>query len=466
MGWSYPEISIEDLMKLIKNFIDMLILASGYQSTGLLADWDSNNIKRFFQWALSLENVSKVLLSSADYEDSVKELDVLLYELTLDPNFPQDLAHLSCISLSRATDLMLEHLIHTFPLRETHLKAILIASVEMDISKHKRIDNDGFDVYLEKLMLIPSRGPNLSESRYFGQNLNTSTRDAIPSEEHNNGVDGDFSMTTIQQLGRRGLAVSCSSAVEIGLENIWKTIRQRMHVELRSTSNSEPLKHSPIGEELPLELAFWNRWRTRSLSYMLEKRTMRMISGASLICSAPEGQWTQMLERINIPAGSDDFCEMIELLLLGCVADRWSALLEHLLSVSYEFPTISRIRHEVFSLPLGKSQELFLNEGLMNAKEKSVVDYLEVLLSSKVNQLWKLSPVLAAIAIPSWSKLFRSYLRELEGQFLGNSVTTRNCSCVAGTMEHRECEVAERIWCMYVFHICRSRTGTRRSTNS
>lgn len=33
--------------------------------------------------------MAKGLLSSADYEDSVKELDALLYELTLDPKFPQ-----------------------------------------------------------------------------------------------------------------------------------------------------------------------------------------------------------------------------------------------------------------------------------------------------------------------------------------------------------------------------------------
>lgn len=58
MGWSYPDISIEDLMKLIKNFIDMMILASGYQSTGHLANWDPDNIKRSFQWALFLQNVS------------------------------------------------------------------------------------------------------------------------------------------------------------------------------------------------------------------------------------------------------------------------------------------------------------------------------------------------------------------------------------------------------------------------
>lgn len=38
------------------------------------------------------------------------------------------------------------------------------------------------------------------------------------------------------------------------------------------------------------------------------------------------------------------------------------------MSVSCEFPTISRLYHEVFSLPLRKSPDPFLNEGLMNAK--------------------------------------------------------------------------------------------------
>lgn len=45
-------------MKLIEGFVDILVLASGYQSSGLLAHWDSDNIKRAFQWALFFENVS------------------------------------------------------------------------------------------------------------------------------------------------------------------------------------------------------------------------------------------------------------------------------------------------------------------------------------------------------------------------------------------------------------------------
>lgn len=60
--WNYPEISLEDSLKAIKGFIDMLILASGYQSSGRLAHWDSGNIKRALQWALFIEDVGTLKL--------------------------------------------------------------------------------------------------------------------------------------------------------------------------------------------------------------------------------------------------------------------------------------------------------------------------------------------------------------------------------------------------------------------
>lgn len=160
--------------------------------------------------------------------------------------FEQVFAQLSCVMLGSSRDLMLEHLIHTFPMRESHLKAIIIASVEMDISKLKRLDNDGLDVYLEKLMLIPSNGSGLNGSRNICKNLNHSTPDAVSRDEGDNWEDGGFSVTAIQELEKRQVAVSCSSAVEAGLENIWKTLGRRMNDELCSASHSEPPKHSTM----------------------------------------------------------------------------------------------------------------------------------------------------------------------------------------------------------------------------
>ncbi|KAL7113168.1 hypothetical protein ACP275_04G046300 [Erythranthe tilingii] len=466
MGWSYLELSMADLMKLIENFIDMLILASGYQSSGRLAHWDSHNIIKCFQWALFLENVSKKLTSSVDYEASVKELDTALYELTCNPHFPEGLARLSCSALGQSRDLLLERLVHTLPLRESHLKAIMRASVEMDFSKLEMLDNDCVDVYVENLMRIPLNGLSLSESRNFGVDSDVPYQDAVRSGRRDDLSDVDFSASVVRQLGRRQLSVSCSSAVEAGLEKLSKIIGRSMNDEVECTSNAEPRKHSAcqIAEELPVDSIILSGWRSKTLSYMLDKRTIRLLSGASLICSAPEDQWAQTFERLDTSAENDDTCEIIELLLLGCIADRWSALIEHLMSVSYDSPTVSMLYHQVFNLQPGNSVNLPL-KGLVNPKEKSVVEYLEVLLSRQINQLWKLSPVLAAVAIPSWSQLFRSYLRELEGQIRGTCIAT-SCRADAAEhiVEHRECEVAERIWCLYIFHISKSHAASVTTT--
>ncbi|GER24955.1 POZ/BTB containin G-protein 1 [Striga asiatica] len=424
MGWSYLEVSMADLMKLIRNFIDMMILAAGYQSTGRPAHWDSHNIKKSFQWALFIEN--------------------------------QGHAPLSCGTLCQAKDLLLKRLIHTLPLRESHLKAITLACVEMDLSIHKSIDSDFLDIYLEKLMRIPSEDKDPRDCNFVG---------------------GDFSVSAAQQLGRRQVAASCLSTAEAGLECIWKTIEECMQNELGNTPDSEPARHptSLIAGEMPLESTVWNCWRSRSLSYMLDKRTVRLISGANLMFSAPDGQWTQMFERLDVTAEADNLSETIELLLLGCAADRWSGAIECFMSASYESLTISRIHQEVFSSPLGNALNLFSKESLTNPKEKGVVDYLELLLGNQSNQLWKLSPVLAAVAIPSWSRLFRSYLHELENQFRGNSLAARlvDRSSLLGAAIAKlmvwnignvylfkfliTCEVAERMWCLYILHAASGR---------
>ena len=64
MGWVHPDISLEEMVKLTKGFVDILILASGYQSSGRIAHWDAQNIKKIFHWGLFFENVSNLPLSN------------------------------------------------------------------------------------------------------------------------------------------------------------------------------------------------------------------------------------------------------------------------------------------------------------------------------------------------------------------------------------------------------------------
>lgn len=128
MGWRHPQISMEEVVNLIKGFVDILILLSGYQSSGRIAHWDSHNVKKAFQWGLFFEQVKFSLLfrnlfrlsnkgisefhcsfiwvpkdeilfrcyyqvfgsfSSDDYASSVEELDAALSEMTSAASFPK-----------------------------------------------------------------------------------------------------------------------------------------------------------------------------------------------------------------------------------------------------------------------------------------------------------------------------------------------------------------------------------------
>lgn len=147
---------------------------------------------------------------------------------------------MSCSTLGKAREFLFERFIQTFPLRESHLRAIIRASVQMDFSLIERSDGDCIDAYLEKLMTIPSQSMNISEGSNF--QVDPKFPVDVPSGKPHNLVDGDFSMLAIQQLRRRQLAVSCISVSENGLEQLFKSIGQSINDGLGNASNSETIK--------------------------------------------------------------------------------------------------------------------------------------------------------------------------------------------------------------------------------
>ncbi|XP_059660296.1 uncharacterized protein LOC132306762 [Cornus florida] len=456
MGWSHPDISLTDLLKLIKGFVDILILASGYQSTGNLAHWDAQNIKKVFQWGLFFENVFMRLSHLDDYQDSVKELDAALSEMTSNPNFPQGLAHLSSVTLSRARDFVVKQLIHALPMRDPHLRASILATIEMDLDELQRTESDYLHVYLEKLILQNSSWDPVLYTRDFSEDSTISSPN-IQNRKTQDCISGEFTKFTIQELRRRQLVVSCISSAETGLDILSKIIRQTKWTDSDISLFKKQSKHATasLTEEELVESVTWNHWRSGNLSYLLDKRTIGLVSGASMIFSAPKIQWIHVLERLKVSVDSSncDLHEIIELLLLGCIASRWNSLIEHFMSVSKDSLTISKQYHEVHNLLQVKFQNRYSKEEMINLKEKGILDYLEKLLAGQLHQLWKLSPALGAAAIPSWSHLFRLYLSELECQFKGDSPTIRCCSCIQDRKEHKDCELAERIWCLHIFHV-------------
>ncbi|KAK2978143.1 hypothetical protein RJ640_029137 [Escallonia rubra] len=453
MGWAHPDISLEDLLTLIKGFVDILILASGHQSSGQYAQWDAQNIKKAFQWGLFFEDVFRSLSRYDDPLDAIKELDATILTMTSSPYFPQGLAHISSTTLSNARIFIMEHLIHTLPLSDTHLRSVIEATIETDFEELQRTESNCLRVYLDQLMLHSTSLDAISDGRGLTGNSGIPYPNDVRNRKLESCSDGNFTQFAIQELMRRQVAVSEISSAESGLAILSTIIRQGNWIKLDNGSHEEHARKATaaiymsdegvldglsarklLRYHLPyfiaalvlliclvpsvlhilatssrdkghlVESVIWNRWRTRSLTYLLDKRTIRLVSGANIVFSAPKSQWLQVFERLNITAKSseDNLCETLELLLLGCIASRWPTSLEQFMSVRYGFLTISKVYNDVRNLVLGRTQAYYREDEFIDPKERVVLKHLEVTLSDRIHQLWKLSPTLAAIAIPSW----------------------------------------------------------------
>ncbi|XP_048595964.1 uncharacterized protein LOC106417759 isoform X1 [Brassica napus] len=386
MVWNYPEISKEDFTKLLKGFVDLLILASGFQSSGVPAHWDAENCRKALQWGLFFENMLRSINSSERFGETVSEVEEAISEMKSNPLFPKGMENLSSDTLSKGREFLLEHLMNNSTLKDTQLQVVLVAAVE---------SGEGIiDV-----------------------------------------IDG--------KLSERQAVVSRVSELETGLKILSKQDKDTTLLG---------------GVQQPIELVTWNKWQSKGLSYFLSKRTLRLVSGASLIFSAPRAQWAEVLRRLHVSAENkeDIFVEKIELLLLGCVTSRWTHLIEGIMSVSYKTVTVSEQYEELCKLLLQKSKGLKQNEIALTSKVEEILEYLTDILKNRSHHLWKLPSALTAAAIPPWSPLFALYFGGMEKQLKLDLSATRCCSCDKDLKEHKDCELAERVWCLYVFHIlCR-----------
>ncbi|KAF6144458.1 hypothetical protein GIB67_024685 [Kingdonia uniflora] len=389
MGWSHPEISLEDLMNLIKGFIDIMILASGYQSSGFEATWDPLNIKKALQWGIFFENVLTSISSSHDYQGSMEELDAALLELRANPCFPQGLRHLSSATLARARDFVLKQLVHTLPLRDMHLSALLTAAVETDLNDLGKTKIDSLSVYLENLMLKNKPLDLQSPHSFLDIKMKENSRD-------------NHSQFIIEELSKRQIGASHVFSVEKGLDILSESVK---HIKWPGSDSSifekKASNRDPSLEEKLVELTVWNHWRSRNLSYLLDKKTLRLVSGAKLIFSAPTAQWIQVFDHLKYSAEAQDLLEIIELFLLGCILRRWSHVVEIFMSVSYDLVPISKKYHELQNMLQGRSDLIHSKEEAVKIKENEILEYLTVLLQNKIHQLWNMPPVLVAVAIAS-----------------------------------------------------------------
>ncbi|KAL8143022.1 hypothetical protein V2J09_016054 [Rumex salicifolius] len=428
------EINVADLMKLIKGFVDMLILASGYQSSGLFAHWDSSNLKNAFKWAFFFEHVFRHLLTSTNSDGFLKELDSSLSELRSNPVLPQGLTCISSSTLSRARDFLMENVVHSLPLRDEHLKALLVVSTELDLDELKGSKHDHLNVFLDKLMMLSTSFATASE-RSVTDKVSSLQQSVEDMDIDNDNID--YTKLAVNELLKRKFAASCLLSAEKGLLILSNTV----DFDNRNLSREDP-QNAPaiLSEAESADLTKWNQWRCRSLSYFLEKKTVQLVSGASLIFSAPKTQWAHVLKQLASSPEADDtnLLEILEIMLLGCISSQWECIIQHLTSVAYDSFTTLKQYHELCNLLQGRSRNFPSEIEAVDSKVKDILTYLtELLDDAQLKQLWKLPPVLLAAAIPFWSPLLRSYLSEVDTQLKGEHLTNRKYK----SLEDKQCHV-------------------------
>ncbi|XP_056161464.1 uncharacterized protein LOC130134667 [Syzygium oleosum] len=456
MGWKHPDVSLEEMVNLVKGFADILILASGYQSSGLLAHWDQQNVTKAFQWGVFFEHVFKSFSCSEDYDESVEELDKALSVIVADASFPQGLAKLSSATLSRARDIVLEQLVHSLPLRDSNLRALLCSTVQMDLDVLSREDPGRLSRYLDTLSLQNTSLDSLHDGDCSEKFSPFNHADIANNEIEERGKQNGTS-SCIQELLKRQSAVSCIFSAEKSLAVISKAVSSSQLTWCDQSIAREHLTHDGASRNTDQldEVRIWYRWKTRSLTYFVDKRTIRLVSGASMIFAASQTQWLQVFERLNMSEERNlgRLSDKIELLLLGCVTRRWSSVIKHLQSVSCDSFASSQRFSEVCNLLSERSQNLVLKEKMVHSKEGRILDHLMNILDGQVRLLWMVPPALSAAAIPSWSPLFRFYVSQIEIQLKEDSPMLRCCSCTQERKEHKDCELTERIWCLHIFHV-------------
>ncbi|CAA6655335.1 unnamed protein product [Spirodela intermedia] len=442
MARPHPDITLEYLMKLIKGFVDILILASGYCSSGMATSWDEENIKKAIRWGIFFEKVFCYLSQSDDYEVLIKELDASLLELTSDSYFPQGLRRLSSGSLSRAKSLVLEFFSQTLSLSERHLHALVNTITEMDLgveSEKGFVENPDVSNFLGASVrspCSPTKTPGMKTER-----------------QRASGCSG----FVFQEFAERHASISCLSSCEASLGTLLELVVGKsfdgLELDFLQEQSCDAISLMD-GENLPTFL-LWNRWRKKNLAYLLNKRTLKLLSGSSLIFDAPKVQWAQILESLKSSSEAYDDCllEIVELSLLCLVSSQWTRLIDHIMSFSFHFLSVREQYVSVLTFLQESPRDGHSAGKMMSSKEDDILEFCTALLATQPEKLWELPPVLVAAALPSWSSLLKSHVREITRELKGETGSPR-CACSRDAeqqQKHVACELAERICCLYVF---------------
>uniref|UniRef100_A0A0E0NMR1 HTH myb-type domain-containing protein n=1 Tax=Oryza rufipogon TaxID=4529 RepID=A0A0E0NMR1_ORYRU len=407
MGWAHETVAMEELLGLVRGFVDVLVLAGGRTSSGAAATWRSGDVKKALQWALFFEEVFKNLRDDGQYDESASELDAALVQLASSPNFPKGIEDIRSKTLAMARELVVKHFLKTT--NAENLGAVLQAVVEMDMDG---ISASGeCNVCQEYVQSILDMNlPSLMRTKNARDVGHSTSSDEFCEESLFTGN----SQILLKELQKKLDSGSCISLAERELNTLLKSMKKDSFDSAGSTlCTSATAQKTQIIDKFIL----WKQWKAKCLSYLLDERTIRIMSGTNMIFNAPKEQWMGLFEPLKVSADSSQsgIIEVMELCLLGLVARQWNSLIESIMSHTFSSFPISKQYADLHQLLQGTTQDE-CQDKLLGFKEMDICEYARQSLESEPYILWLLPPVLTAAAMPPRSSLFKIYLVEIDKQ--------------------------------------------------
>eukprot|EP00250_Pteridium_aquilinum_P024565 c29255_g1_i1 orf=84-626(+) len=126
--WTHPDVSLPQLLSLARAFLDMLLLASGYQPSGSPALWRAQDVQRALGWASLLEQIITKLNVRKEDEGSRETLDKALQAMMLETFYPEGLPKLSCQVLAEAKKLLIYAMSHALGSCSGQIESLITAA--------------------------------------------------------------------------------------------------------------------------------------------------------------------------------------------------------------------------------------------------------------------------------------------------------------------------------------------------
>ncbi|EFJ31977.1 hypothetical protein SELMODRAFT_408361 [Selaginella moellendorffii] len=399
MAWAHEAMSLEELIQVASAFLDILVLASGYQSSGAPVFWHPRGVARAMRWAALLERAMRGFPATDQGRSSMEILDMALLDLMDATPHPPGLPQLTCRLLSTARNVL--------------LVSLVVAAPDTDLAEFLR----------------ERKGGSSARKRSFDefQVPEAITLEVLSRERAKSGLDrlGEGLERVVEEI-------SSSRLVKTRAIPIWKEDGTSDHPDTSRGSS-----------------CLCERWCQEAISYWTSAKTIYKLTGAMTIFDAEMELWIPVLDSLHRKAVTsatqgDEVVEVAELCLLYLASTAWKLVLRKLLA----------------SLVPSSSQA---SEGgavsfpeIPQQKREEVENYFLGLLQARRAIWWKVPAILAAAAVAvKNSGLSRSYVESI-AIHVHSKESSGICFCHA-CCSRQQCErcqdlVHERTWCVLLLN--------------